>query len=91
MGVLLSDASSLSPHSLGYDQLTDAGVQAIAQALASHPTLKTLEYDLAHPLSLPPAHSFSTISLGFNKTITDASCPALANLLPTILTLELLE
>ncbi len=77
----------LSSHSLLGNKLSDAGVQPIAQALANHPTLKTLQYDLPPHLPLSPP-SLITISLWYNWGITDASCTALADLLRTVPTLE---
>ncbi len=80
----------LSPHSLGWNRLSDVSVQPLAQALANHPTLEWLSYDL-HIRSLSPLTLSSTISLWGNNGITDASCPALAELLRTVPTLERLK
>jgi hypothetical protein len=81
----------LPSHSLSFNKLTDAGVQPIAQALANHPTFKWLQCDPTFsPLSLP-SYSLIHISLHYNQGITDASCPALAELLRTVSTLEQLK
>ncbi len=61
----------LSPHSLGWNRLSDVGVQPIVQALANHPTLKKIWY--------VPASSFLLLILSSCST-TRASPMAAAQL-----------
>ncbi len=70
--------------------ITDAGVTALCRAAAAHPAIKRVMYGCNRCLFLP-AQFFTTPRLGANKGITDASCPALADLLRTVPTLEILK
>jgi hypothetical protein len=66
-------------------------VKTLCAAVVAHPAIKELQYGCSEMFHSSSLSSSFTISLWDNKDITDASCPAMADLLRTIPTLENLE